>query len=169
MNILLIGYRGTGKTTVAKCLARRLGWDWIDADVEIERRAGKSIAEIFAQQGEEAFRDLETEVVADLTAGDSQILALGGGAILREENRRRIASAGTVVWLKASAETIHARITADATTAGRRPNLTASGGMAEIRELLDFRTPIYRQCADLQIDTDERTPDEIAEEIIGGI
>ena len=169
MNISLIGYRATGKTTIVKHLADRLGWQWIDADVEIERRVGKSIAQIFADEGEPAFRDLEAEVVADLAARDRWVLALGGGAVLREDNRRAIADGGTVVWLTASAETIYARMTGDDTTAGRRPNLTASGGLTEIQELLAFREPIYRQSADVQVDTENKTPEEIADEILQAI
>jgi len=87
MNLILIGYRATGKTTLARLLAGRLGWEWIDADVEIERRAGKSIAEIFADDGQTAFRDLEAEVIADLCKKERLVLAAGGGAPLRPENR----------------------------------------------------------------------------------
>ena len=95
-SIALIGYRGAGKTTVAAELARRLGWDWIDADVEIERRAGKSIAAIFADSGEPAFRELEAAVVADLSRRDRAVLALGGGAVLRDDNRQAIRGCGAV-------------------------------------------------------------------------
>ena len=99
MLLTLIGYRATGKTTLARLLAERLGWDWIDADVEIERRAGKSIARIFAEQGEPAFRDLEAQVIADLCRRDRLVLAAGGGAPLRPESRRAMREAGKVVWL----------------------------------------------------------------------
>lgn len=166
MNLFLIGYRGCGKTTVAQELARRLGWKWVDADVELEKRAGKSIKQIFAESGELAFRDLESAVVADLAGRERQIIALGGGAILREQNRQALAGRGLVIWLHASPETLFARISADPTTGERRPNLTAGGGLEEIRTLLDQRTPLYRQCADLIVDADRQVPEEIAAKIV---
>src|SRR5690348_4091507 len=98
-NLVLIGYRGTGKTTVAQLLALRLGWDWIDADVELELRAGKSIAAMFADDGEPAFRELETQVLADLVRREKAVIAAGGGAVMKDANRAALALAGCVVWL----------------------------------------------------------------------
>ena len=167
MPLALIGYRGTGKTTVAQILAKRLGYAWIDADIEVEQRAGKSIAEIFEASGEEAFRDLETEVVADLCQRERTVLALGGGAILREENRNHLAQCQQIVWLRASAETIAQRLSGDPTTAARRPNLTNRGGLHEIEQMLATRDPIYRACATLEVDTEGKAPSQIVEEIVG--
>src|SRR5208337_4471742 len=147
MNLVLVGYRATGKTTLARQLARRLGWDWIDADVEIEHRAGKSIARIFAEEGEPAFRDLEAAVIADLCSRHCLVVAAGGGAPLREESRRAMRERGHVVWLTATPETILARMTGDATTADRRPSLTNRPPLEEIVQLLSRRGPIYRQSA----------------------
>jgi shikimate kinase len=166
MILTLIGYRATGKTTLARLLAERLGWDWIDADVEIEHRAGKSIAKIFAEDGEPAFRDLEALVIADLCRRDRLVVAAGGGAPLRPESRQAIRKAGKVVWLTARPETILTRMTGDTTTAARRPNLTDNDPLAEIVELLKRREPIYRESADCVVDTEGRTPDELAEEIL---
>ena len=166
VNVFLIGYRGSGKTTVAAALAERLGWPWIDADAELERRAGKTIKQIFADQGELAFRDLESAVLSDLVKLDRNIMALGGGVVLRESNRRLLAGRGEVVWLQASPEMLLQRISGDATTAERRPNLTGQGGLAEIRTLLAERTPIYAACADLTIDAERRSVNEIARQII---
>jgi shikimate kinase len=166
MILTLIGYRATGKTTLARLIAERLGWDWVDADVEIERRAGKSIADIFAEDGEPAFRDLEAAVIANLCRRRHLVLAAGGGAPMRPESRRTMREAGSVVWLKAPPETILARMTADQTTASRRPDLTDKGGLAEIVELLTRREPVYRRTAHLQIETEGRSPEEIAAEII---
>ena len=166
MILSLIGYRATGKTTLARLLAERLGWDWLDADVEIERRAGKSIARIFADDGEPAFRALEAEVIANLCRRDRLVLATGGGAPLRPENRRAMRAAGKVVWLTARAETIWDRMTSDATTHARRPNLTGGKPLTEIVELLKMREPIYRELADWVVDTEGRTPEALVEEIL---
>jgi shikimate kinase len=165
--ILLIGYRGTGKSTVARRLARDLGYEALDADDEIEARAGCTIAELFATSGEAAFRDLEEEVVADLCRREHVVIALGGGAVLRAANRAAIrASGGPVVWLTAIPETIRARVTADGSTSSRRPNLTTVGGLAEIEKLLKARLPLYRECATLVVDTEGKPPEKIAAEIL---
>lgn len=170
MNLLiLIGYRATGKTTLARLLAQRLGWEWIDADVEIERRADKSIARMFAEDGEPAFRDLEARAIADLCRCRNLVLAAGGGAPLREESRRTMRQCGHVVWLTAAPETILARMTGDVTTAARRPNLTEKDPLAEIVHLLAVREPIYRQTAHRVVDTQGKTPERIAEEILSGL
>ncbi len=164
--LALIGYRGTGKTTVAQQLALRLGCDWVDADVEIELQAGKSIAAIFSEQGENAFRDLETQMLRQLIARQTGVLALGGGVILRPENRTLLQACGQVVWLTASVDTLANRIADDPLTAARRPNLTVQGGRDEIAAVLAARHELYRQCADVQVDTEGKSPSQIAAEII---
>ncbi len=166
MHLFLIGYRGTGKTTVAELLSSRLGWPWLDADAEIERLAGKSIAEIFAEDGEPAFRDWESKVLADLCAGPRHVLALGGGIIVRPQNRQLLRSSGKTVWLSAEPETLWQRIAADRTTAARRPNLTVGGGLEEVRRILAERLPLYRQSADWVVDTEDKSPANVADEIL---
>jgi shikimate kinase len=168
-SVALIGYRGTGKSALAQQLAIRLGWDWVDADVEVELRAAKSIAAIFADDGEEAFRELEAEVVDELCRRRATVIALGGGAVLREDNRKMIARCDAVVWLKASVDTIVRRLSEDAATAARRPNLTKSGGRTEVEQLLAARTPFYRGCATLEVDTEHKAPAEIADEIVAAL
>jgi shikimate kinase len=166
MNLFLIGYRATGKSTVAEAIAWRIGAPWVDADAEIERRAGKTIAEVFSQDGEHAFRDLETEVVKELSARDGRVLALGGGAVLREENRRALTGRGPTVWLRASAETIRKRLLADPKTAANRPSLTSKGLAEEVEHVLAQRAPIYAACADCTVEVDDKSPDAIADEIL---
>ncbi|MBA3484925.1 MAG: shikimate kinase [Pirellulales bacterium] len=169
-SIALIGYRGTGKTTVAQRLAVRLGWDWVDADVEIELRTGKSIVAIFADDGEPAFRDLEATVVADLCRRTETVIALGGGAVSREENQLVIKEGGgAVVWLQASVDSIERRIADDPATSARRPNLTNAPRRTEIERLLALRTPNYRACATLEVDTEGKAPAEIADEIVAAL
>lgn len=165
--VFLIGYRGCGKSTVGRLLAERLGWESIDSDDVVEAEAGKAIAEIFADEGEPAFRELEERVVAELAARERTVVSLGGGAVLRGTTRQRLAAAGPVFWLTAPAETLAARIAGDATTGDRRPSLTGLSGLAEVERVLTEREPIYRECATVAIDADGRPPDEIADEIAG--
>ncbi|MEZ6146616.1 MAG: shikimate kinase [Planctomycetaceae bacterium] len=166
MVITLIGYRGTGKSTVAAPLASRLGWEWLDADAVIEANVGKSIREIFAEDGEDVFRKHERTVMQSLLGRDKLIIAAGGGAILNQDTRRDMRSAGPVIWLTASIDTILSRIHGDATTADRRPNLTRDGGRREVEDVLAIREPLYRECADIIISTEEKNVDTLVDEIM---
>jgi len=165
MQLILIGYRGTGKTTVARRVAELLSLECLDADVEVEHRAGKSIKQIFDDDGEQAFRDLEVQVIAELIQHGDSVLSLGGGAVMREETRRAIAP-GIVVWLTARPETVHQRMVEDTETAQQRPNLTTSGGLAEIASLLSQREPVYRACADFTVETDSKSAEQVAQETV---
>ncbi len=168
-NVFLTGYRATGKTTVAELIAAALGKEAVDADVFLEQRAGKTIAQIFQEEGEQGFRDRETEVVQELAHGEDRVVALGGGAILREENRRALEGRGVTVWLTASPNVIFERMNTDPSTGQRRPALTSAGGLEEIRSLLAVRTPLYQAVADFTVDTDTNTPQQVAEEIVARI
>lgn len=164
--ITLIGYRGSGKSSVAAPLAALYDFDWIDADDEIERVAGKSISEIFANEGEPHFRQLERTVMQDLLSRDRLVVAAGGGAILNPETREEMRLAGPVIWLNASLDALAQRISSDATTGSRRPALTASSSqLEEIRTLLEQREPLYREASTLTIETDAKTIPEIVAEI----
>lgn len=165
MIITLVGYRGTGKSTIAAALAARLGWTAVDADVEIERRAGCSIRDLFETGGEASFRSWERRVLADLLTRDRHVVAAGGGAVLDPETRRDMAAAGPVVWLRATVETILGRLSADATTHLRRPPLTDQDPHSEIETLLAQRQPLYREVATLEIETDGLTSEEIVADI----
>ena len=129
MNIVLIGYRGSGKTTLGRKLADKMWLKFVDTDVLISERAGKTIAEIFATQGEPAFRDLESAIIAEVAAGDGQLIALGGGAILRTQNLAALKQNGArIVYLHASTEILAQRIAGDPNTAATRPPLTSPAG-----------------------------------------
>lgn len=158
--VFLIGYRGTGKTTVARLLAGRLGWSWLDADAVLEAKWGQTIREIFDQEGEPGFRDKEAAVLEELCSLENHVIATGGGIILREDNRRSLRQ-GRVIWLTADAQTIWTRLQQDAATAARRPNL-AQGGLDEIETLLLQRAPWYAACTDVMVDTTTKSPEEVA-------
>ena len=164
-NLYLIGYRATGKTTVARLLSERLSCQAVDADDIIETRAEMPIKEIFAVDGEAGFRDLETEIVKELSQRSDTVVALGGGALQRPENRQQLFGTGVMIWLQAAAETIQRRIEGDPATAERRPNLTVAGGFQEIQQLLSAREPVYQECADYQVDTEDKSPESVADAI----
>ncbi|TWT87985.1 shikimate kinase [Stieleria varia] len=175
--VYLTGYRGTGKSAVGRRLAQCLGGDWIDLDDFIVERAGETIREIFAAGGESAFRDWETrclelvskqsqEKKTESSVRATQVISLGGGAILREHNRTLIASSGPCIWLDATAATLAKRIGADAGTAAARPALTDLSPEDEIAELLRVRRPLYQQAADVRIDTEGKTIEQVLQEAV---
>jgi shikimate kinase len=170
--VALVGYRGTGKSTVGRILAERLDWEFADADHEVEARAGRPIARIFAEEGESAFRDLEEQVLADLTVRPNTVIATGGGAILRSTNRDLLRSFGFVAWLTADAETLARRLARDPSRVEARPALTSAGTLDEIADVLAARLPHYREVADLEVGTAGRSCREVAEAVIralGGV
>jgi len=166
MVITLIGYRGTGKSTVAEQLAARLNWEMVDSDDEIELRAGKSIQEIFAQDGEPHFRDLERGVLTELLHRDKIVVSAGGGAILDDLTRQRMRQAGPVVWLQASVATIEQRIGSDPSSSSRRPALQGSDAQSEVATILAQREPLYSDAATMFVLTDDRDVTAIVDEIV---
>jgi shikimate kinase len=164
--LILIGYRATGKTTLARMLGERLQLDAVDTDPLIEQKAGRTIAEIFAEQGEPVFRDYESQVIAELLRGEPCVVATGGGLPVRPANRELLKRAGQVVWLKASPETILQRMSGDPATLQMRPQLTNLPPLAEIVHVLNVRTAIYRETADLELDTDDVDLCKLADQIV---
>ena len=137
--------------------------NWIDTDVSIEADAGRTIVDIFADEGEAGFRNLESAQILGLgSLKESAIISLGGGAVLRSENRKRIRELGKTVWLQASVETIHGRIANDLTTQARRPKLSKLGDLEEIRTILETRWAWYNEVADLAINTDDLSMQQVA-------
>ena len=154
MSIVLIGYRGSGKSTIGYKLANRLWQEVVDTDALVVKKAGKTIAEIFEQDGEQRFRDLETEVVKEVAKLQDVVISLGGGAVVREENRRALKDGGhKIVYLKCDPEVLLQRIQSDAATSMSRPNLTnLFGGIEEIEKVLAEREPIYRELMTAELD-----------------
>ena len=163
MNVVLIGYRGTGKSTVGKIVAARLGRVLVSTDAEIVKLVGQSIPEIVAKNGWEYFRDLETKVCQELAGRDALVIDTGGGAILRSQNVETLKKRGTLFWLTASVETIAKRIGSDS----QRPSLTGTKSFVdEIQDVLRERTPKYQAAADHVIETEGRSCPQVADDIL---
>jgi shikimate kinase len=162
--IALVGYRGSGKTTVGRILAHQLDWEFADADAELERRLGRTIPDLFAREGEATFRDEEERTLAELCRRKRVVLATGGGAVLRATNRLALKDFGAVVWLRAKPDALARRLQDDRST--DRPALTPLGVLEEIRSVLAAREPLYREVAHAVVPVDDRTPEEVADRIL---
>jgi len=160
-NIILTGFMGSGKTEVGKRLAQRLGYAFLDTDKLIEEKTGKSISEIFREEGESSFRELETEVIKNLSGITGYIISTGGGIVIREENILSLKNIGLVIWLKASPETIFNRISSETD----RPLLNVENPLEHIKKLLSIREQFYSR-ADVSIDTDGLEVDEVVKTIL---
>ena len=160
--IVLIGFMGSGKSSAGRILARKTGWPRLDTDEMVAARFGRPIAEIFAEVGEEKFRDAETEALNGLAAGGPAVIVTGGGIVLRPGNVELLRRLGTVAHLQADEETLFRRVSRRAT----RPLLQSENPRATLGELLRIRLPIYRQAADFQVDTSRLTHEEVAEAVI---
>ncbi len=148
-NIFLVGMMGAGKTTVARLLAGRLNRIFIDSDLELETRCGVKVPVIFEIEGEDGFRNREAAILDELTSRRGVILATGGGAVLREENRQRLAARGVVIYLRAQPHDLYMRTRHDK----NRPLLATPDPQKRLEELFGQRDPLYREVADLVIDT----------------
>jgi len=163
VNIVLIGYRGTGKSSVGKLLSAILDMELVEMDRLIVRKAGLSIPEIVKRSGWEVFRDIESEVAKEILQKDNCVIDSGGGVVLREENVECLKTNGLVFWLKAGKETIVARIK----DSEERPSLTGTKSFVEeVEEVLKAREPLYQAAADWMIETDKKSVEEITAELV---
>ena len=151
-NIVLIGFMGTGKTEVGRLLAERLGKDFIEVDELIEQRAGKTIPEIFQQEGEIAFRELEIEATREAAERKNAVIACGGGVVLNQISIDRLRKRGVIIYLTASPETILQRTVSDK---GERPLLVAEDKESRVKKLLNYRQPFYERAADITVNTSD--------------
>jgi shikimate kinase len=166
MNIVLIGFRGTGKSTVGRLLAKRLERDFIDSDKYIEDSTGKTIKSIFEDDGEEGFRKIEAGTIAELSKADNKVISAGGGTVLKEDNVRNLKDNGFLVLLEATPEIIHNRIEQDGKTTQQRPSLTDKKPLDEIKHLIEQREHAYKNAADYTISTSYVSCEDIVSEII---
>jgi len=165
-NIFLVGFMASGKTNVGRILSRLIGWEFVDADVELVNRTGRSIPEIFQEDGEDAFRDLEQSLIKELASGSKRVVAMGGGAFVDPDNREQLLSHGLVFCLRAEPETIHRRITEGMLGgAESRPLLAGTPPLERIKDLLTQRAESYAD-AHHTIDTDHLTTEQVAQEAL---
>ena len=161
-NLILVGMMGAGKTTVGRLLARRLKRDFYDSDQEIERRCGVRVPVIFDIEGEAGFRARETQMIEALCALDGVVLATGGGAVLAEENRRRLAERGMVIYLHARPAQLWQRVRHDR----NRPLLARPDPRNKLEELYEVRDPLYREVADIVLDTGRQSVQILARDLL---
>lgn len=161
-NLILVGMMGAGKTTVGRLLARRLKRPFYDSDLEIERRCGVRIPVIFDIEGEAGFRAREAQAIAEICALDGVVLATGGGAVLAEENRRRLSAGGTVIYLHARPGYLWQRVRHDR----NRPLLATADPQRKLEELYAVRDPLYREVADIVLDTGKQSVQTLARDLL---
>lgn len=166
MNIILIGYRGTGKTSVGIALSKRLGKGFCDTDEYIEKKVKSSISDIVATEGWAFFREKEKEAIREISSFQDCVIAAGGGAVLDDENVKNLKKNGVIVLLEAPIQTIVERMRCDNKTEQQRPSLTDKDPYEEIEEVLEFRKPIYRGAMDFSVDTTAKTIDQVIDEIV---
>ena len=166
MNLYLVGYRCTGKTSVGRLLSDALDWIFVDMDEELVTEAGIPIEDIVNSQGWKSFREREARLLEKLSQGTKQVISTGGGVVTVPENIAIMRSSGRVVWLHASPVTIAERMEADTDTARQRPPLHGYDSVAEIEEVFAERLPLYDEAMHLQVETDNLSPEEVAESIL---
>lgn len=168
-NLVLIGYRATGKSAVGSLLAQRLARPFVDLDQVLEAEMGRSITDLVAAKGWAEFRRREKEVVARFGRAGGQVLATGGGAVLDPENVEILRQNGVVVWLRADPATIQERLSRDQREVSQRPSLLGSSTLEEVAEVLQTRQPLYAAAAHLVIDTDRHSLDQVVEMVLAAV
>jgi shikimate kinase len=166
MNIVLIGYRGAGKSTVGRKLAALTEKEFVDTDDLLEERQGAGISEIVESQGWEYFRAMEKRIIEEITGRDNLVIAAGGGAVLDPGNVSSLKKNGLVIWLKADREVLYKRMNLDPRTKASRPTLTGKGALEELEDIIAYREPFYKEAADIQFDTADLGVEEVAESIV---
>lgn len=170
-NVVLVGFRCSGKNTIGESLARRLGWPVFDMDQRIQEISGQSIAALVERKGWESFRQLEARVVAEVKPQEQRVIITGGGVIENPENVEHLRRSGTIVFLKAGMDDILKRMASDKSTPATRPGLTGLPMAEEVRILLERREPLYRGAADLVVNTSscsvKRCVDQIVQFLLG--
>jgi shikimate kinase len=166
LNIVLIGYRGTGKTSVGVALSKRLGKAFCDTDDYIERKIKRPISDMVAREGWAFFREKEKEAIREVSQFEDCVIAAGGGAVLDAENVENFKKDGVVILLEATTQTILERMRYDKKTEQQRPSLTGKDPYKEIEEVLEIRRPIYQMAMDFSVDTTSKSIDKVLDEII---
>ncbi len=166
MNLYLVGYRCTGKTSVGRLLAEALAWTFVDMDHELVAEAGIPIEDIVDSRGWKYFRKRETQLLERLSQATKQVISTGGGVVTVPENIATMSGSGKVVWLHASPDTIAARMEADRNTARQRPPLHGNDSVVEIEEVLAERLPLYDEAMHLQVETDNLSPEEVSQHVL---
>jgi shikimate kinase len=166
MNIVLIGYRCSGKTVVGRAVAKRLDRAFVDADDILEEKAGRSIEKIVEEHGWVFFRQLEQEVIQDLSVLDNLVISTGGGVVINGENIRCLKQNGFLIWLRAGPDILSSRMNSDQEEGKKRPSLTGKDSVEELRTVLDQRIPLYQMASDGEINTDRLSVSETVERII---
>ena len=166
MNIVLIGYRCSGKTSVGRLIAEKTAWNFIDTDVLIEEESGCSIEDLVAKKGWEYFRAIEREVIRKVSLQDNLVIATGGGIVMEMENIKNLKENGTLIWLRAAPNNLKKRMEKDISEGTKRPSLTGDDPIEEIRKVLNIRNPLYEASSDHIVDTDELSIIETTDVII---
>jgi shikimate kinase len=166
LNLYLVGYRCTGKTSVGRLLAEAMAWTFVDMDHELVTEAGMPIEEMVDSLGWKSFREREGKLLQRLSQATEQVISTGGGVVTVPENIATMHGSGKVVWLHASPGTIAARMEADSSTVGQRPPLHGNNSVVEIEEVLAERLPLYEEAMHLQVETDDLSQEEVTEGIL---